>query len=167
MSDVALKPCDLHEWLVADYDAGTLRWRKSPGQRGVVGVPVGRLVTKGYLRFALRGRTYAVHSVLFAMHHGRWPAHQIDHINGDKTDNHITNLREATNQQNAFNRPSKNRTTGTKGVTLHRGRFIARIMVDGKAKHLGCFGTADEARLAYATAAHATHGDFANTGVSP
>ncbi len=162
MSD-ELKPCAalVREWFYQD-DAGVVRWLKSPGRRVKAGDAAGHYVTKGYLQVQWKGRGWASHRIAFALSHGRWPTAQIDHINGHKDDNRISNLREATNQQNACNRPSRNASTGMKGVTLHRGRYVARCSVGGRSKHLGCFDSAEAAHAAYVSAASHMHGDFAS-----
>lgn len=66
----------------------------------------------------------------------------VDHINENKTNNMISNLRWATNGQNHMNtKLSKNNTSGIKGVSFHKplNKWIAHIMINGKNKHLGYF----------------------------
>ncbi len=160
MSD--LEPCaaDLREWFYQD-EGGHVRWAKQPSTRVKAGDIAGHIVTKGYRQVVWRGHFLMTHRIAFALANGRWPSGQIDHINGQKTDNRLCNLREATNQENSFNRPSKNSSTGIKGVSLHRGRYIARCSRDGVSYHLGCFDTAEAAQMAYASAVERLHGDFA------
>ncbi len=88
---------------------------------------------------------------------------QVDHINRNGLDNRRTNLRVATNAQNAMNVGlRRNNTTGFKGVSLRRGtRWQARLMVHGKALGLGFFDTAEEAARAYDAAAYENFGEFA------
>ena len=78
---------------------------------------------------------------------------QIDHINGDKADNRICNLREVTTQQNTWNRKD------VKGYTYRkdRNKFVARIIVDGKRIGLGHYETEDEAYEAYLAAKKVYH----------
>lgn len=96
-----------------------------------------------------------------------------DHINGDKLDNRRSNLRLATNAENAFNRGRNvNNTTGYKGVYRNPGSavnpFVAKIMVDRRFRYLGSFPTAQEAALAYDAAAVRFAGQFAQVnGVQP
>jgi predicted GNAT family N-acyltransferase len=70
---------------------------------------------------------------------------QIDHINGNRLDNNINNLRLVSNQQNSFNR------TRARGYTWNKRNknWNAQIMLNGKHIHLGCYTTEDEARKAY------------------
>lgn len=149
-----------------DYnpETGALIWTKRLSNSTPVGKQVGSKDTKGRLRVQIRERTYAVHHICFAMYHGRWPLEQIDHINRVKTDNRIVNLREATNAQNARNRKhTKPNNSGYKGVCLHHGRYMARIMINGVKKHLGMFSDPVEAAKAYDEAALLYHGEFAST----
>lgn len=101
----------------------------------------------GYLGGQL-GKSYAAHSVCWAMHHGHWPI-EIDHINGIKYDNRILNLREVTRRQNSCNRPVRSDCqSGIQGVSLRKGRWRARICINGKLVQVGSFDTIGEAALA-------------------
>lgn len=89
---------------------------------------------------------------------------QVDHINGNKLDNRLQNLRVVTQQQNSWNRgPRKNSQSGLKGVCLHKPtqKWLAKICVDGKQKHLGLFEDKLEAARAYNQAAIEAFGEFA------
>lgn len=90
---------------------------------------------------------------------------QVDHINGDGLDNRRENLRLCANSQNALNRGAqKNNTTGFKGVTLNRGKYIVAVIgIDGKNRHLGTFRSLEDAARAYDAAAIKLHGEFAKT----
>jgi len=93
--------------------------------------------------------------------HGAWPDGQVDHINGDHTDNRLSNLRVLTNAQNAQNRSRarRNNSTGLLGVSYDKrdDRYRARIMVDGRMVSLGYHPTAHEAHAAYLEAKAALH----------
>ena len=77
----------------------------------------------------------------------------IDHINRDKTDNRIENLRLSTNAENLCNKP-------TKGAYLFRNKWRAQIHLKGKTKYLGSYATEAEAVEAYQKAAKELKGDF-------
>jgi len=117
----------------------------------------------GYLCSHLAGRTMRAHRVIWAIVHGRWPKDQIDHINGNRKDNRICNLRETTNATNQWNRrPQRGCTSAYKGVTFIRrsGRWQARIVAHGKRRSLGVFDTQEEARDAYLRASKKYHGEY-------
>lgn len=122
---------------------------------------------KGYSKLKVDGRFVFAHRVIWKMHHGDDP-HQIDHINGDRADNRIENLRAAVGGEN--NRASRRNTsaTGFKGVirASRSEKFEARIKLNGKQRHLGTYPTANDAARAYDAAAVEMHGSFAVTNAS-
>ena len=124
------------------------------------------LSKRGYLVGTVKPRTIAAHRAAWAHFHGAWPSAQIDHINGDRTDNRIENLRCVENAINAKNmaRSSRN-TSGVTGVfwAAHVGKWTAQIWNDGKARHLGLFDSFAEAvavrkRAERDAGYHANHG---------
>lgn len=87
---------------------------------------------------------------------------EVDHINCDKLDNRICNLRVCTHSQNVRNvKAYKNNRSGYKGVHFHYGKFVAGIRLNKKRIHLGRFTSVTEAALAYDRAAKELHGEFA------
>lgn len=115
---------------------------------------------QGYLVGNFRGKRLAAHRVAWALHSGAWPADAIDHRNGNRTDNRIINLRAVTQAENNKNlKISSLNTTGVMGVDYiaKSGRYRARIRVNGKGTHLGCFTTLAEAAEVYREAM-ALHG---------
>lgn len=155
---------------IFDYDpeSGVLRWRENPDRPAswntrYSGQTAGSLDSKGYLRASIKKVRYAVHRIAFALFNGRDSEYEIDHRDGDKTNNRGSNLREASHKQNMRNRiPSSGRSL-PKGVTLHgrRKKYQAVIHVDGMAHYLGLFVTVEDAKAAYAAAAHRYFGEFA------
>ena len=94
--------------------------------------------------------------------HRRWPEYQIDHIDRDKLNNQIANLREATHSQNMFNKWERHRnTSGIRGVLKRGKKWRALIGHNGQMFYLGSFNTAAEAQFAYAKAAKERFGEFA------
>ena len=119
----------------------------------------------GYKIGRIRGKGYKAHRVLFALYYGRWPEGDIDHINRDKADNSIKNIREATRAENMYNtKLRKDNTSGYKGVSLdkRKNKWMARIKINGKYKFLGYFNTPEQAHEAYCRAAELYHVDFFN-----
>ncbi len=95
---------------------------------------------------------------------------QVDHINGNKLDNRLENLRPASHLQNQQNRGAQSdNKTGYKGVSFHKamGKYLASIRVNGKSIHLGYYTNPLDAALAYDAAARQYHGSFANTNSKP
>lgn len=120
-------------------------------------------LSHGYRMINLNGSFSRAHRIIYFIEHGVFPKN-IDHINGNKLDNRIVNLRPATRSQNMMNRPKqKNNLSGMKGVSLRRGLWRARITVQRKEHFLGWFKTKEEAFEAYQKAAGEYHGEFANT----
>lgn len=119
---------------------------------------------RGYFIGAIFNRRYQGHRVCWAIYYGRWPEGQIDHINGNPSDNRITNLRDVSNLENGRNqRMPKNNTSGFTGVLWDRGRWVARIKVHGRARHLGRFVNRDDA-IAARVAAERAEGFHPNHG---
>lgn len=119
----------------------------------------------GYRRGHVFGVMHPAHRVIFAMAHGEWPEDQIDHINGDRSDNRIENLRAVSHAENQRNRqrPSTN-TSGVVGVTLvERDRWQAQITHEGRLIFLGYFSDFSEACSAR-TAADEKYGYHKNHG---
>lgn len=104
----------------------------------------------GYIRVALCGKRYFAHRIIMAMHLGREPR-EIDHINGDRTDNRLENLREVTRAENNMNRRrSRANKSGVIGVRfLERiGRWQAFIKTAGKEHFLGSYSSFNDAKTA-------------------
>lgn len=118
----------------------------------------------GYRHGYIFGGIFSAARVVFAMHTGTWPLHHIDHINGCKSDDRPTNLRDVCQVDNMRNRAvSANSTTGSHGVSFHVGKYDAYITVDGRKKHLGRFSTIASATAAR-KCAEIAHGYHQNHG---
>ena len=120
--------------------------------------------SRGYHTGAIFGKMLLAHRVAWVIAHGRWPEHFLDHINGIRSDNRLSNLREATHAENSRNSGMQaNNTSGFRGVRLDAryGRWQARITVNQRQKHLGYFDSAEDAAEAYASGARRYHGEFA------
>jgi len=133
-----------------DQDTGVMTWVARPSKRVRLGSEAGSMNAYGYLRVRVEGRSYLVHRLAWLLSRGHWPTNQIDHINGIRTDNRISNLREATpleNQQNLKLR--KNNSSGFIGVRKSLARWQALIAVGGKRICLGSYATPEDAAEAY------------------
>lgn len=156
----------LKERLVYSPTTGEIRRKKRdrllPGQRASDAGKIATHLTKGgYHRCFVADRNVMAHRVAWAMFYGEWPDKYIDHINGDRADNRIENLRIATHSQNLRNSAVKAAAaSGAKGVAFRRGVWESRIRIEGKMIHLGSFLTRDEAIASFRTAALLLHGEF-------
>ncbi|CAN7517413.1 HNH endonuclease [Brucella pseudogrignonensis] len=120
----------------------------------------------GYRQGNLMMKRQYAHRVAWAIFYGEWPILHIDHINGDRTDNRIENLRQANRNNNQHNQGlRKSNTSGFKGVSWNRQceKWAAWICVGGKQRYLGLHATAEDAHAAYCDAAKRFHGEFART----
>ena len=144
----------LKELLSYEPSSGRFFWLASPNNRIRVGQEAGALSAEGYLQISVDGRRYSAHRLAWLAHYGRWPDQSIDHIDGDKTNNRINNLRDVCQSQNMQNLRSANRDsrTGILGVTKVGTRWKAQMGVDGKQVFLGLYQTPEEAHTAYVAA---------------
>lgn len=150
----------LREWLYYDPEenGSSLRWRRSPNVSIKVGTRAGYRHTEGYWRVGLLGSSCPAHIIVWALAHGSISESQIDHIDTNKGNNRIENLRLAPNNEkdNGQNRAgaNKNNKTGCLGVSKYSDadKYRARITVAGKSIFLGSFNTLAEAKSAYIAA---------------
>ena len=152
-----------------DKETGNLIWKIKPSSRGhsvKAGDIAGTLKSHGYLCVGINYNSYRAHRLIFLMHKGYLPK-TVDHINGDKLDNRIENLRAATIGQNQHNRKTNaNNTSGYKGVCWNKAqkKWTARITLERKNIHLGYFANVEEAAEVVRKAREELHGSFANHG---
>jgi len=108
------------------------------------------------------GTYYYAHRLAWLYVYGRWPHPEVDHKNGDFTDNRLRNLREATRLQNSWNkrRPHANNKTGLLGVSwkARNKKWCAQIKAFGKVTHIGLFNDPVSAHRAYMKVKRAVHG---------
>lgn len=143
-----------------ESETGLFIWRESNSNVSPVGSIAGRSVNSdGYRQICINSRHYKAHRLAWFYVHGSWPD-QIDHINGDRSDNRICNLRNVTSVENTQNQrvPHCNNRSGYLGVSKRTdGRFQADIRVDGEKKYLGNYETPEEASAAYIAAKRKFH----------
>lgn len=155
---------ELRDLLEYEPETGLLRWKQAAayGMRRV-GAIAGSMRATGYLNLNIHGKNFLAHRAAWAIHFGAWPNGILDHVNGQKDDNRIANLRPTTIAQNAANSgPRSNNKAGVKGVFQTRsGRWKASIRLRGQNVHLGLFDSPAEAGRAYQEAARQAFGEFA------
>ena len=127
-----------------DYnpETGALTWKVDRGTRARKGDIAGCPHSQGYRQVKLGGKPPLSHRVAFYIMECRWPKEQIDHINGTKTDNRWSNLREADHPENMRNQKQyKTNTSGCTGVHWYKRRqqWVSQIRVSGRLKHLGYY----------------------------
>lgn len=149
----------LRDLLSYDEVSGAFTWNES---RGSVkkGSLAGYLGSGGYWQIKVSGSLYLAHRLAWLYVHGIWPDDQLDHKDGDRLNNSISNLRQCNSAQNHQNRRSVSGSTSSSvGVCWEEGRkrWRADIKVEGKPRYLGRFLTEAEAISAYAKAKRDIH----------
>lgn len=136
----------LNKLLSYNAESGKLYWKVDRGNRYAKGDEAGHLTSEGYIRVCVMGKLLRAHNVAWAIHYGRWPTNEIDHIDRVGRNNAISNLRDVPKYINYGNKsiPSDN-TSGYANVGRHRGKWRARVTIQGKCHFLGHFDTAADA----------------------
>ena len=132
---------------IISYNAitGILTAKITLGLRST-GEEAGSLHNAGRKVVCLFGRTYLYHKICWLLHYGEWPNKEIDHINGNPSDNRICNLRLATRVQNAQNTKLRSdNKSGAKGVRFDKGKWQAEIHFNRKRIYLGRYSTFEKA----------------------
>lgn len=154
----------IKSFLMYCHESGELTYIRKPCRNILAGSVAGNPDKNGYLQFRFHGHNLLAHRVAWAIYYGEWPRNQIDHINGIKNDNRISNLRQANHSENGCNRGlQSNNTSGISGVHWHKARqkWNARIKINRNHIHLGLFDDIDEAKLVMEKARLDFHGEFA------
>lgn len=155
----------LNSLLTYNPITGELFWNGSRRGRCLDGLkPIGSPNSRGYLRTMINGQRLLVHRIIWFLSTKRWPDKQIDHINGIKHDNRLSNLREATGSENQCNRGiQKNNNTGIRGVYYSKWakKYAAQIRINKKNIFLGYYNTLYEAKITRREAETKYFGEFA------
>ena len=149
----------LRELLSYDPFTGVFAWRNAKGTARA-GDKAGSVNGDGYVYIRIDGRMYGAHRLAWLYVHGEFPANQLDHLDRDRANNALCNLQSVTCLENNQNRGlQRNNKSGYRGVSWDSrdGRWRAQIRANGKKQSLGYFGSAEEAHIAYTTAATKLH----------
>ena len=141
---------DLKERVYYDSSTGVFIWAARTNHKTVVGAPAGHVARTGYLYIGIKGRPYPAGRLAWLYVYGEWPDGLIDHINRDRSDNRISNLRVVTASQSNYNRVlTKKNKTGFTGVYPQGKKYRAEARVAGVAKVIGLYDSPEEAAEAY------------------
>lgn len=165
MAAANLTPERVRELLHYNPETGVFVWLKTRSKKVPPGSVAGGVnKVHGYNQIKVDGIKLPAHRLAWLYVHGYWP-NQIDHINGARADNRLSNLRDVTPQVNAQNvhKPRRdNKKSGLLGVGFgnkHRGpkKWTARVTVEGRRVLIGYFYTPEEAHAAYLSAKRRLH----------
>lgn len=157
-------PEEIKDWLDYNPETGAFYWKRTrQGCRKQAGEEAGSIVGTGYRSIQFDGVRHQAHRIAWWMIHG-WLPEEIDHINMDRADNRLVNLRPADSSRNKCNRLHGTGASGLKGVHPSGRRerpWKAYITLNGRYRHLGHFHTPEEAGRVYDAAARQHFGEFA------
>ncbi|MCP1114423.1 HNH endonuclease [Enterobacter bugandensis] len=164
--EIAISQERLKCFLQYDQITGFFTWRESKGtaKKGAV---AGTVSGQGYVNIKLDGHLYKAHRLAWLWEYGAMPDGPLDHINGNRSDNKISNLRLATLSENQHNQGMRaDNKSGIKGVSWDSKNkyWRAQIKTNGKLVHIGSFSDVDEARMAMEKARNKFHGVYASHG---
>jgi hypothetical protein len=149
-----------------EYKDGSLYWKIKISKKIIIGNKAGSVNGNGYWRVRLNKKLYYAHRLIFSIHHGYIPKY-IDHIDGNKLNNKIENLRKVTLIQNGQNsKLGKANTSGIKNVSWSKvkDKWVVHIRINRKKKNLGYYADIELAELIAIEAREKYHGTFANHG---
>lgn len=157
---------ELQALLHYDADTGVFTWKQTKGPRAVKGDVAGTDF-EGYVRIKINSEKYLAHRLAWLYVYGYFSEDMLDHINQNKSDNRICNLREASRSENLFNKgKTKANTSGVKGASWDKRNkvYLARLSVNNRKIYLGRFKTISEAEAVLTANRQKYHGEFTNHG---
>lgn len=153
---------ELLQYIDVDIESGICRWKNKQKHSNVVIGSIAGYLNRGYRQIEFNDKAYKVHRIVFYVANGYLPQ-IVDHIHGIENGNGISNLQEATNQQNVFKKKlHSNNKSGYRGVCWDKShnKWLAQIQINGKFVKLGRFATPEEASIAYEKRASEEFGNF-------
>jgi len=124
---------NIREYVLYDYETGVFTWAKDVSITGRKGKIAGTIGKRGYVTICIHRVFYKAHNLAWLYVYGKNPEFEIDHINHNKSDNRISNLRDVTPYENKKNKPiSKNNASGINGVSFHHKTQKWRVRINDK-----------------------------------
>lgn len=137
---------DIKNYIKYLPETGQLIWIKKPNNSIVLYTFIGTTRKDGYISICFKKRKYFAHRVAWYLYYGEWPKGQIDHINGIRNDNKISNLRDVTQSQNQLNQKRHREKTVRYYYFIKKSnKYRVQKYINGKLKHYGIFDTEKEA----------------------
>lgn len=158
----------LKSLLKYDPKSGYFFWKINKSSRARIGRKTGNKNGNGYIILKVDCYRFQAHQIAWLLVKGKWPKKDIDHIDGNRSNNSISNLREATKQQNAWNMKRKNgenikNTSGTKGVYFNKARKKWEVSIGvGRKIYIGLFSELSDAVLARKKSEKKYHKEYAS-----
>lgn len=170
-SDNLLSPEEIRGLFDLNTETGQLRWKTSTSRGRYTQRVAGSPHRLGYVQVKIGKKSYLAHRIVWAIVYGEWPSCQVDHIDGNKANNAVSNLRLVTTSQNAQNRAINGVKTASglmgaiyvPGTSRRRECWESRIKLNGVSTYLGRFKTPEEAQTAYLSAKKNLHPYFSRT----
>lgn len=160
MSVEKLTADKLKQLLSYNPETGVFIWLVRPNKSILAGTVAGCVEKRiGYCTIGIEGKVYKAHRLAWLHVYGDWPDGLIDHINGQKSDNRIANLRVVSASGNSQNvrKPNRRNKSGFMGVIFFQNKWRATMSYKGKTKWLGDYNTPEEAHQVYLEAKRKYH----------
>ncbi|POT55119.1 hypothetical protein C3432_22735 [Citrobacter amalonaticus] len=137
----------VREYLQYNAETGEFHWKVSSNGRIKIGQVAGCLESSGYIKIRIEGKAYGAHRLAWIFTYGEIGNQLIDHINGDRADNRICNLRPASALENSRNRKDQKNQSGARGVYWNQpyGKWQASGFKNGRLISLGYFENKEQA----------------------
>lgn len=148
---------NVRDLLHYDPDTGVFTWRIRPAQRTPKGSTAGTDNGQGYVAIGYLRRTHKAHRLAWLYMTGQWPTGEIDHKNGNRSDNRWRNLRIADRFLNNQNTRGRNRNRLLGVDSRKNGKYEARIYFNNRKYHIGTFPSEIDAHIAYIAHRNALH----------
>lgn len=163
MSELKYKGLTLDEirsCITYDPEEGKIYWKSSTARQYSEGMRAGTKTRRGYRCVTIKGSKFPEHHIAWLMYYGEMPK-QLDHINGVRDDNRITNLRVANTSNNCQNSYRKPGNSGIRGVSPSGcGDWVVRVWAFGKKYYLGTYKDIELAELVALEGRQKLHGEF-------